>query len=274
MKVCLGMFALEFIRNAFVASGIVAILAGFIGYFLLLRKEAFAGHALSHIGFAGATGAGLLGFPPFSGLLVFSLCAGGMMGCLGSRGKERDIAIGLVLSVSMGFGLLFLHFYTHYASQVTGLLFGNIFAVDGMTLYALGGLGLFCCILLLFFMRPLLFASLQPDLAEAQGISLKGISVLFLMLVACATVACVQVTGILLTFSLMIGPAAVARQWGKTVWKGIAFSIVLAISEAWGGIMAAWMTDLPVSFWISFFSFGIYLLFRFLFSFRKIISFL
>lgn len=253
------MFSLEFMQTAFIASGIVAIICGLVGYFLLIRREAFAGHALSHVGFAGATGASLVGVSPFLGLLVFSLGAGGLIGAIGPKLKDRDIAIGLVLSTSMGLGLLFLHFYTRYASQVTGLLFGNIFSVDIQTLYGLIILSLVCCAVMLFFMRPLLFASLQPDLAEAKGVSLRRVSILFLGLVACVTAACVQVTGILLTFSLMVGPAAVARQLSTTVWKGVLLSIVLAIAEAWGGIIIAWITDYPVSFWISLLSFSIYL---------------
>lgn len=267
------MLTLEFMYHAFAAAGIVALLTGFIGYFLLLRREAFAGHALSHIGFAGATGAGLLGISPFAGLLVFSLFAGGLIGFIGPQLRDRDIAIGMVLSASMGLGLLFLHFYTHYATQVTSLLFGNIFAVDTVILYDLVGLALFCLAVMLFFMRPLLFATLQPDLAETRGISLRWVSIVFLMLVACITVACVQVTGILLTFSLMIGPAAVARQWGKTIWRALVVSVFLAVFEAWSGIVASWYTDLPVSFWISFFSFVIYSISLFFFkrkiSFRK-----
>lgn len=246
-------------QTAFIASGIVAIICGLVGYFLLIRREAFAGHALSHVGFAGATGASLVGVSPFLGLLVFSLGAGGLIGAIGPKLKDRDIAIGLVLSTSMGLGLLFLHFYTRYASQVTGLLFGNIFAVDTQTLYGLIILSLVCCAVMLLFMRPLLFASLQPDLAEAKGVSLRRISILFLGLVACVTAACVQVTGILLTFSLMVGPAAVARQLTTTVWKGVFLSIFLAIAEAWGGIIIAWITDYPVSFWISLLSFAVYL---------------
>lgn len=258
MKVDSGMFALEFMQTAFIASGVVAVIAGFIGYFLLVRGEAFAGHALSHVGFAGATGASLIGLSPFAGLLLFSLFAGGMIGFIGPKLKDRDIAIGLVLSASMGLGLLFLHFYTRYASQVNSLLFGNIFAVDDQTVYELIGLGVFCCLVMTFFMRPLLFASLQPDLAEARGLSLRWVSIIFLGLVAFVTAACVQVTGVLLTFSLMIGPAAVARQYSQTVWKGIILSVFLALIEAWGGIIVAWMTDFPVSFWISLFSFMIY----------------
>ncbi|MDI2091179.1 metal ABC transporter permease [Commensalibacter oyaizuii] len=262
------MFTLEFMHTAFIASGLVAIICGLMGYFLLIRQEAFAGHALSHVGFAGATGASLFGISPFMGLLCFSVCAGGIIGAIGPKLKERDIAIGLVLSLSMGLGLLFLHFYTRYASQVTGLLFGNIFSVDNQTLYGLIILSVICLLAMALFMRPLLFASLQPDLAEAKGISLRWISILFLALIGGVTAACVQVTGILLTFSLMVGPAAVARYYGTTIWKGILLSIFLALMEAWGGIIIAWITDLPVSFWISCLSFLIYFFFV---MFHKII---
>lgn len=253
------MFSLEFMRIAFMASGIVALITGPIGYFLLLRREAFAGHALLHVGFAGATGASLMGISPLIGLLIFSLMAGILIGIIGPELKNKDIAIGLVLSASMGLGLLFLHFYTQYAAQITSLLFGNIFVVDQKTLYSLAFLSIFCYGVMFFLARPLLFSSLQPDLAEAKGLSLKLISVIFLGLVACVTAACVQVTGILLTFSLMIGPAAVAIHSCKTTYKGILVSILFALLEAWGGIALAWFTDWPVSFWISFLSFSIYI---------------
>src|SRR3569832_2619499 len=106
----MGIFDYEFMRNAFVASTIVAIVCGSTGYFLVLRGETFAGHALSHVGFAGATGAALVGLSPFAGLTVFTILAGLGIGVLGQR-ANRDVAIGLVLTVSLGLGLLFLHFY-------------------------------------------------------------------------------------------------------------------------------------------------------------------
>src|SRR5690242_10686550 len=116
------MFAYDFMVNAFLASGIVAAVAGIVGFFLVLRSQTFAGHALSHVGFAGATGAVLVGLPPLWGLVTFTIGAGLGMGVLGERLSGRDVAIGIVLSLSMGLGLLFLHFYTAYATQVTALL--------------------------------------------------------------------------------------------------------------------------------------------------------
>ncbi len=106
------MFAYEFMTNAFAAAGIVAVVSGLVGYFLVMRGQTFAGHALSHIGFAGATGAGLIGFAPLWGLLAFTLAAGILMGALSERISNRDVAIGVVLALALGFGLLFLHYYT------------------------------------------------------------------------------------------------------------------------------------------------------------------
>src|SRR5579875_1215939 len=124
------MFEYDFMVNAFAASGIVAVLAGIVGYFLVMRGQTFAGHALAHVGFAGATGAVLLGVSPLWGMLLVSAGGGAGMGLLGERLEGRDVAIGIVLAVSLGLGLLFLHFYTSYAAQATALLFGNLLSVD------------------------------------------------------------------------------------------------------------------------------------------------
>src|ERR1700731_802266 len=126
----IGMFNYEFMRTAFAAGGIVAVLSGFVGFFLVMRGQTFAGHALSHVGFAGATGAGLVGIAPLWGLVGFTLAAGVGMGFLGERISGRDVAIGVVLALALGFGLLFLHYHTAFASQATAILFGNVFAID------------------------------------------------------------------------------------------------------------------------------------------------
>src|ERR1700738_4393750 len=135
------MFEYEFMLNAFAASGIVAVLAGVVGYFLVLRGQTFAGHALSHVGFTGATGAVLVGVSPLWGMVGFTLAAGIGMGALGEKLAGRDVAIGVILSLSLGFGLLFLHFFTAYATQLTALLFGNVLGVNAATLAALAGIG-------------------------------------------------------------------------------------------------------------------------------------
>ena len=126
------MFAYEFMTNAFAAAGIVAAVSGFVGYFLVMRGQTFAGHALSHVGFTGATGAVLLGVSPLWGMVGFTLAAGVSMGALGEKLAGRDVAIGVILSLALGFGLLFLHFFTAYATQVTALLFGNVLGEFGL----------------------------------------------------------------------------------------------------------------------------------------------
>jgi zinc/manganese transport system permease protein len=253
------MFTYDFMQNAFAAAGIVAVVSGLIGFFLVLRAQTFAGHALSHVGFAGATGAVLFGVSPLWGLVTLTLVAGIGMGLLGERLYQRDVAIGIVLAMSLGLGLLFLHFFTAYASQATALLFGNILGVDAATVWTLLLLGIVAIAALGVLSRPLLFASLQPELAEAKGVSLRLVSVLFLAIVAVGVAECAQIVGVLLVFALMVGPAAAAQRLTTRFWDGIALSVVLALGEAWLGLMLAYWTDWPTSFWITMLSGGVYL---------------
>ena len=254
------MLSYDFMRNAFAAATIVAIVAGSVGYFLVLRGQTFAGHALAHVGFTGATGAVLVGLSPLWGLVLATLAGGVGMGLMGSRLAHRDVAIGIVLAVSLGLGLLFLHFYTAFATEAATLLFGNVLAVDLATVWTLLALGVVSLAALALISRPLLFASLQPELAEARGVSLRLYSVLFLAIVALATAECAQIVGVLLVFALMVGPAAAALRLSRGVAAGVLLSAGLALLEAWAGITLAFYTDWPSSFWITALSGTIYLL--------------
>ena len=250
----------DFMQNAFAAATIVAVVAGAVGYFLVLRGQTFAGHALSHVGFTGATAAVLFGTSPLWGLVVVTVAGGVGMGLLGEQLAQRDVAIGIVLALSLGLGLLFLHFYTAFATQATALLFGNVLAVDVPTIWALLGLGVVSLAALAIISRPLLFASLQPELAEAKGVKLRLYSVLFLAIVALATAECSQIVGVLLVFALMVGPAATAQHLVSGVGVGVLLSAALALAEAWLGLTLAFYTDWPSSFWISALSATAYLL--------------
>ena len=250
----------DFMRNAFAAATVVALVAGLVGYFLVLRGQTFAGHALSHVGFTGATAAVLLGIAPLWGLILATVMGGAAMGLLGERLHQRDVAIGIILALALGLGLLFLHFFTAYASQATALLFGNVLAVDRETVWLLLALGVLSIAGLAVISRPLLFASLQPELAEAKGVSLRLYAVLFLAIVALATAECVQIVGVLLVFALMVGPAAAAQRLTGGIGQGLALSAGLALAEAWLGITLAFYTDWPSSFWITALSAGVYLL--------------
>jgi len=241
----------DFMQNAFAAAGIAAVVSGLVGYFLVLRGQTFAGHALGHIGFAGATGAVLLDVAPIWGLVGLTVAAGVAMGALGERISGRDVAIGVVLALALGLGLLFLHYYTAFATQATALLFGNVLAVDRSTIATLLGLAVLTLAGLAAIMRPLIFASLQPELAEAKGVPLNFISIAFLVIVALAVSESAQIVGILLVFALMVGPPATAQRLVTGLWSGVALSAVLALAEAWLGLVIAYYTDWPVSFCIA-----------------------
>jgi zinc/manganese transport system permease protein len=247
----IDLFAYEFMLHAFAAAGIAAVMSGLVGYFLVMRGQTFAGHALSHIGFAGATGAGLLGLAPLWGLIGFTVAAGIAMGAMSERLSNRDVAIGIVLALALGFGLLFLHYYTAFATQATALLFGNVLAVDRPTIFILAALGVVTLLALAVIMRPLIFASLQPELAEAKGVPLRFISIAFLAIVALAVSASAQIVGVLLVFTLMVGPPAAAQRMTGSLWHGLVLSATLALAEAWCGIAIAFYTDWPVSFCIA-----------------------
>ena len=244
----------DFMRTAFEAGGMVAILSGLVGYFLVLRGQTFAGHALSHVGFTGATGAILFGLTPLTGLVGFTVLAGIGMGFLGERIAARDVAIGMMLSLALGLGLLFLHFYTAYATQATALLFGNVLGVGPSALLSLAVLSVLSLAGLAAISRPLLFSSLQPELAEAKGVPVRALSVAFLAIVGVAVAECAQIVGVLLVFTLMVGPAAAAQTLSTRFGPGIALAALFALIEAWGGIALSWETNWPTSFWITLLS--------------------
>jgi zinc/manganese transport system permease protein len=242
------MLTYDFVLRAFAASGIVAVVAGVVGWFLVLRGQTFAGHALSHVGFAGATGAALVGVSPLAGMVAVTLLAGVAMGLLAERLSGRDVAIGIVLALALGFGLLFLSLNRSTSLQATAILFGNVLAVSPAMLTTLLILGFGALAALAVLSRPLLFATLQPELAEVRGLSPRLIGTLFLAVTALAVAQSVQIVGVLLVFALMVGPPAAAQLLTNRVIPGILLSAALALAEAWLGIVVAWHTDWPTSF--------------------------
>jgi len=253
------MLEYDFMRTAFMASGIAALLAGTVGFFLVLRGQTFAGHALSHVGFSGATGALLFGLSPLTGLVGFTIAAGIGMGLFGEKLAERDVAIGMMLSLALGLGLLFLHFYTAAATQAAALLFGNVLGVDEAALLTLATLAVASFLALRIIIRPLIFASLESELAEARGVPIRFVSVAFLAIVAIAVAECAQIVGVLLVFTLMVGPAAAAQNLSHRLIGGVALAAGLALAQAWGGLTLAYYTDWPTSFWITALSGLVYL---------------
>src|ERR1700694_1209728 len=202
----------EFMVHAFEAGTIVAIVAGAIGYFVVLRGSAFAAHALSHIGFAGATGAVVLGLNPIFGLLAFTLGSGIAIGALGNRLRGRDVTIGIVLAWTLGLGVLFISLYTGYATEAYALLFGEILGISASDVLVTLVAGVVTLLALAWLYRPLLFASVDEDVAAARGVPVAALSVAFMLSLAVAVSEAVQVVGVLLIFALIVTPAAIAER--------------------------------------------------------------
>ena len=251
-------FTYDFMRNAFEAGTIVAVLAGAVGYFVVIRRTSFAAHALSHAGFAGAAGAVVLGLNPVVGLLVFTLGAAGVMGSLGQKLRSRDTVIGIVLAWTLGLGVLFLSLYKGYATEAYALLFGEILGISPSDVLVTLCAALVALAGLIVMYRPLLFASIDEEAAEARGVPIHQLSVGFMLTLALAVSAAVQVVGVLLIFSLIVTPAAIAERLSNRPATTIAISVLLALAFTWLGLFVAFYLPYPVSFFITTLAFGSY----------------
>jgi len=252
----------QFMQHAFEAGTVVAIIAGVTGYFVVLRRSAFIAHAFSEIGFAGAAGAVLINIPPIAGLLLGSTLGGLAIAALGRRAANRDTQIGIVLAFALGLGLLFISLYVGYATEAYSILFGEILGISlgNVELTLVAGVIILVGIGILY--RPLLFSSLDEDVAEAKGMPMLFLGTAFLLLVAVAVSFAVQVTGVLLIFSLMVTPAATAQYLSRRPDRAILISVIIALFAVWIGLFVAFFTPYPVSFFITGIAFGLYLLVR------------
>jgi zinc/manganese transport system permease protein len=253
------LFHYEFMIHAFEAGTIVAIVAGAIGYFVVLRGSAFAAHALSHIGFAGATGAVVLSLNPIFGLLAFTLGAGAAIGALGNRLRSRDVTIGIVLAWTLGLGVLFISLYRGYATEAYALLFGEILGISSNDVVVTLVAGVITLVAVVAIYRPLLFSSVDEDLAAAKGVPVTALSVAFMAILAVAVTEAVQVVGVLLIFALIVTPAAIAVRFTSRPALAIATGIALALAFTWLGLTIAFYSPHPVSFFITTLAFATYL---------------
>ena len=252
-------------QHAFEAGTLVAIIAGIVGYFVVLRRSSFAAHALSHIGFAGAAGAVLFGISPVYGLLLFTTVGGSMMAALSPRAAHRDVHIGTVLAFMLGIGVLFISLYTGYATEAYSILFGEILGISNSDVLLTLVAALIIISIIAVVYRPLLFASLDEDVAEAKGMPTFLLGIIFMILVAVATSIAVQVVGVLLIFSLMVTPAAIAQQLAKRPHHVVIISVAIALMATWLGLFTAFYEPYPVSFFITSIVFVLYLLVRFVY---------
>ena len=256
----------HFMQNAYLAGTLVAIAAGAMGYFVVLRGQSFAAHSFANVGFAGATGAALIGVPPVLGLLGGGLIAAASVHWLGLGVRESarsDAAIGAVFTASLALGYLFLYLSkSAYGAAVYNVLFGNVLGISdyGVLATAVLCVALLACLLMAG--RPLLFASVDQTVADAKGVPVRWLSLVFLVLLAVMVAAAVQVVGVLLVFSLLVIPAATARYLSTKPATAIAIAVAIALGCTWVGLAAGYYTPWPISFFIVSLGFGIHVAVR------------
>jgi zinc/manganese transport system permease protein len=238
-----------FMTNAWMAGTIVAIVAGVVGFFVVLRGAAFPAHAIPNGAFAGAAGANLIGVNPLVGLGVFSVLASLGIGTLGRRGKA-DVATALALVMMLALGAAFLSQGTQYEPEIYSLLFGEILGVGASAILPVAGLSIACVAAVAVMYRPLLLSSIVPDVAEARGIRGYRMEMYFLIVVAIATAVTVPVVGALLIFSLMIGPPAAARALTSRPALSMALAVVIALVTVWAAIALSYQYNWPVGFFV------------------------
>jgi zinc/manganese transport system permease protein len=257
-----NLLAEHFVHTALLAGAVASVVSGAIGVFVVTRGASFAVHAISELGFTGAAGALVIGIDPVIGMVGGSLFVGLVLGLLSIHGKENDSAIGAVLAFGLGLGVLLLSLYQGYATEATNLLFGSIVGVSDHQLRALVVVGVIVLVGIAALYRPLLFSSVDPDLAEARGVPLRALAVATFLLLALATAEAIQVVGVLLVLTLVITPAAAAQR--LTVRPGLALllSIGIALVSTEGGILLSLLQPWPTTFFISAISFAFYLVAR------------
>ncbi len=246
----MSMLGLEFMRNAFMAGGCIALAAGLVGYFVVLRNQVFTADALSHVAFTGGLGGVLAGLNLLAG--VFGSCI------------AVALAIGTVFAWVLGVGALFLSLYTTARSAASGtlgvsVLFGSILGLQPAQVVVGSLTGIATAVVLLLIARPLLFLSVDPEVAAARGVPSRALSALFFVLVAVTVAESVQAVGALLIFGLMVTPAAVAQNLSTRPWVGMALSAGIAVAVVWLGLVVAFYIALPASFLITGLAFVLYL---------------
>ncbi len=247
------MFSSGFMMNAWTISTIVAIVAGIVGFFVVLRGSAFAAHAIPNGAFAGAAGANLLGLNPLLGLAAFSLVAALGIGQMSRRGRH-DVVTALALVMMLALGALFLSRSTEYEPEIFSLLFGEVLGVSTTEILPVAFLAVACIAAVVFLYRPLIFSSVVPEIAEARGVRAHRLEMGFLVVLALATAMTVPVVGALLIFSLMIGPPAAARSITDRPLVAIGFSVALALLTVWLAIASSFWTNWPVGFFVGAYS--------------------
>jgi zinc/manganese transport system permease protein len=259
------MLALHFMVNAFRAGTIVALIAGAIGWFMVLRRQSFAGHTLAVVSFPGAAGAIWLGISATAGYFAGSIAAALVIAMVprsssGRTQSEESAVIGTVQAFALASGVLFVSLYGGFLDSLTGLLFGTFLGISDSQVVTLAAVAVAVLGLLALVARPLLFATVDPDVAGARGVPVRALSVVFLVLLGCAAAEVSQITGALLVFALLVMPAAAAQQLTSRPAASFVLTVVAALVITWLSLGVAFYSVYPVGFFVSTFGFGAYVL--------------
>ena len=241
--------------NAFRAGTAVAVVAAVVGWFMVLRQQSFAGHTLSVVGFPGAAGAVWLGASASLGFFAFCIAAALLIAVLpraSGRGFSTESAvIGTLQAFALACGLLFVSLYAGFLNGVTSLLFGNFLGITDTQVVTLAITALGCVLVIASVYRPLLLASVDPDVASARGVPARRLSVLYLVVLGIAVAEAAQITGALLVFALLVVPAAAAQAVTARPVRSLALSVGFGLGIVWLGLTLAYYSPYPVGFWIS-----------------------
>ena len=251
-----------FMVNAFRAGAVVAVLAGCVGWFMVLRRQSFAGHTLAVVSFPGAAGAVLVGASAVSGVFVFAVVAAlviGLAPVASGRGYSEEAAVtGTVQAVALAAGFLFVTLYGRNVNGVTALLFGSFLGITASEVRTLVVAAVAVLAVLAVLARPLLFASVDPAVAAARGVPVRALSTGFLVLLAVAAAAASQITGSLLVFALLVVPAATAQVLTVRPALSVALTVVLGVGLTWVSLLVAYYVDYPIGFLLTSSAFVVY----------------
>lgn len=253
------------LRNSILAAGVLGMVGGLVGYFVIIRDIPFAVHGVSELSFAGATFALLVGFDVIYGSILGSLVAAVLIGVGGVRASEKNSIIGVLMPFGLGLGILFLALYPGRSANKFGLLTGQIVAVNPGQLRVLMVCAVVVVIALAIMWRPLTFASIDPDIAKARGISITPLTIAFMLVLGLAVALSVQIVGVLLVMALLVTPAAAATQVSANPYVVPLLSVVFASVSSVGGVLVALGSPVvPISPFVTTFSFLIYAICRFI----------
>ncbi|MDR6435868.1 zinc/manganese transport system permease protein [Paenarthrobacter nicotinovorans] len=253
---------LVLVQNSIWAGAVLGLLGGLVGTFVMKRDLAFAVHGISELSFAGAAFALLIGADIIFGSLIGSVAAAVLLGFMGVRARDKNSIIGVIMPFGLGLGILFLALYEGRAANKFGLLTGQIVSVDAVQLQVLAGTAVVVMIALAAIWRPLSFASVDPEMAEARGVPVRGLAIGFMVLLGVSVALSIQIVGALLVLALLITPAAAALRVTTSPRLVVLLSVVFAMTATVGGILLALGSRIPISPYVTTLSFLIYVVCR------------